>query len=264
LSAPLAAAGQVVFGRIDLEASVGRSRYDGFNASYRRRLHNNFTINATYTLSKGSAYNGNAAAFRNRAWNPFDYFAGYEFGPVPNDTTHRFSASGVINLPKGFQIAPIMQWESARAYTAGYGAAVDVLGVGSGRGTSHVMVFTNNPNDLGATLAAFGDPAVAANAVKYRNCFRAGTCTIGPFNSKRGQPYFQLDTRISKNFKIKERYVITALFQMFDVTNRANYGNNFGADIRQTSYQKPLGFITPAGVIVPHAFSAEFGVKFSF
>src|SRR6266498_573457 len=114
LAAALAAAGQVVLGRIDLEASVGRSRYDGLNISYRRRLHDRFTVNATYTLSRGLAYNGNAAAFRNRAWDPFNIFAGYEFGPVPNDTTHRFSASGVINLPKGFQIAPIMQLESAR------------------------------------------------------------------------------------------------------------------------------------------------------
>jgi hypothetical protein len=265
LAAALTAAGQVVFGRIDVEASVGRSRYDGLNISYRRRLHNRFTVNATYTLSKGVAYNGQAAAFRNRAWNPFDYFASYELGPVPNDTTSRFSGSGVINLPGGFQLAPIMQLESARAYTAGYGAGADVLGVGSGRGTSHVMVFTSSPKDLGAVFTSLGDPNVAANRPKYRNCLRSGQCTIASFDNLRGQPFFQLDTRISKNFRIKERYVITALFQMFDLTNRANYGNNFVGDQTQpNSYLKPNGFITPAGVIVPHAFSAEFGVKFSF
>jgi hypothetical protein len=262
LAAALAAAGQVAFGRIDLEASVGRARYDGMNVSYRRRLHDSVSVNATYTLSWAKAYNGNAAAFRNRAWNPFDYFAEYEYGPVPNDTRHRLSASGVINLPGGFQIAPIMQIESARAYTAGYGGSVDVLGVGSGRGTSHVMVFTSSPNDLRATLTAFGDPA--SNAVAYRNCFRSGQCTIAPFNNLRGQPFFQLDTRISKNFKFNENQKLTVLFQMFDITNRANYGNNFIGDVRQTNFGKPNGFITPAGVIVPHAFSGEIGVKFSF
>src|SRR5438105_12105462 len=85
LSAAFAAAGVPVLGRIDLEASVGRSRYDGMNISYRRRLHNRFTINATYTLSKAVAYNGNAAAFRNRPFNPFDYFNREEYGPLPND-----------------------------------------------------------------------------------------------------------------------------------------------------------------------------------
>jgi hypothetical protein len=264
LAAALAAAGQVAFGRIDLEASVGRARYDGLNIGYRRRLHNNFTINANYTLSRALAYNGNAAAFRNRAWNPFDLFASYELGPVPNDTRHRFSASAVVNLPWGFQFAPIMQLESARAYTAGYGGTPDVLGSGSGRGTSHVMVFTASPNDLTATLTSFGDPGVAANAVKYRNCFRAGQCTFAPFDNLRGQAFFQLDVRISKNFKFKEHYVITPLLQVFDLTNRANSGNNFQGDVRQASFGQPLGFITPAGVIVPHALSAELGVKFTF
>ncbi len=274
LAAALAAAGQVVFGRIDLETSSGRSRYDGLNISYRRRLHNRFTVNATYTLSKGQAYNGNAAAFRNRAWNPFAYFASNEYGPVPNDSRHRFSASGVINLPGGFQLAPIMQIESPRAYTAGTGGSIDPLGVGSGRGTSHVMVFANSPNDLTATFTQFGDPSgtfvnptnglTISNAVKYRNCFRSGQCAFASFDNLRGQSYFQLDTRISKNFRIKERYTITALFQMFDLTNRANYGNNFSGDVRLSTYQQPVGFITPAGVIVPHAFSGELGVKFTF
>jgi len=80
----------------------------------------------------------------------------------------------------------------------------------------------------------------------------------------RGQPYFQLDTRISKDFRIKEKYTVTALFQMFDLTNRANFGNNFSGDVRQTTFGKPNAFITPGGVIVPHAFSGEFGVKFAF
>jgi len=51
---------------------------------------------------------------------------------------------------------------------------------------------------------------------------------------------------------------------MFDLTNRANFGNNFTGDVRQTSFGTPNAFITPGGVIVPHSFSGEFGVKFSF
>src|SRR5438105_3127601 len=274
LSAAFAAAGVPVLGRIDLEASVGRTRYDGMNISYRRRLHNRFTVNATYTLSRALAYDGGAAAFRNRAVNHFDYFAKYSLGPVPNDTRHRFSMSSVINLPMGLQFAPIMQLESARAYSPSYGGSVDVLGLGAGR-ANRTVVFTDRPNDLTATLNAFCvtdslgnhcDPSFSnAVRIQYRDCIRAGQCTISPFDRLRGQRYFQLDTRISKNFRIKEHYVITALFQMFDLTNRANYGNNFGNNVRDlTTFAKPAGFITPNGVIVPHAFSGEFGVKFTF
>jgi hypothetical protein len=264
LSAAFAAAGQPVLGRIDLEVASGRSRYDGFNVSYRRRLHKGVTVNATYTLAQALAYNGSLGAFRNRAWNPFNYFEASEIGPTPADSRHRFSMSSVINLPAGFQVAPIMQIESARPYTVGYGAGVDTLGVGGGRGTSHVVVFNNSPDDLRATLATFGDPSVAANAVKYRNCLRAGQCSHAAFDNFRGQSFFQLDARVTKNFKIKESANLQAIFQVFDLTNRANFGNNFVNDIRQANFGTPTAFITPSGVTIPHSLSAEVGVKFIF
>src|SRR3989449_2195961 len=208
LSAAFAAAGVPVLGRIDDEASVGRSRYDGMNISYRRRLHNRISVNATYTLSRALAYNGNAAAFRNRSSNHFNYFAPYELGPVPNDTRHRFSMGSVINLPGGFQVAPILQLESPRAYNAFYDT--DVLGEGGGRGNTHAIVFTSNPTDLKATLTAFGDPGApgatgAANRRKFRDCLRSGACQFASFDNLRGQRFFQLDARITKNFKFGER-----------------------------------------------------------
>jgi len=260
LTAAFVAKGLPPLGRIDLEISAGRARYDGLNISYHRRLRRNFTLNANYTLSRALAYNGNAAAFRNRAFNPFDYFASYDLGPTPVDSRHRASLSAVINLPAGFQVAPVMQIESARAYTAGYGGSFDVLGVGSGRGTSHVIVFNDRPQDLFATANAFG-----GTTSLYRNCLRAGQCSILPFGNLRGQAFFQLDTRVSKTFKIKERAKLTVLFQAFDLTNRANFGNNFGNNVRDSAgFGKPTGFITPGGVIVPHSFSGEVGVRLTF
>jgi outer membrane receptor protein involved in Fe transport len=267
LSGNFAAAGVPVLGRIDNEASVGRSRYDGLNISYRRRLHQKFSINATYTLSRALAYNGNAAAFRNRASNHFDYFAPYELGPVPNDTRHRFSMGSVFNLPGGFQVAPIVQLESPRAYLAFYDS--DVLGEGGGRGNTHAVVFTSSPNDLKATIAAFGDPGApgstgAANRRKFRDCLRSGQCQFAPFDNLRGQRFFQLDTRVTKNFRFKERFNLAAFIQFFDFTNRANFGNNFTGNLRDSAFGTPIAFITPSGVTLPHAFAAEIGARFSF
>ena len=263
LSAAFTAAGVPVLGRIDLEESSGRSRYDGLNISYRRRLKNNFSINANYTLARALAYNGNSAAFRNRAFNPFNIFESQDLGPTPNDTRQRLSGGAVFNLPAGFQIAPIMQIESARPYTAGY-PTLDVLGVGSGRGTSHAIVFTSSPQDLLATFNAFG-----TTTVSYRNCLRSGQCTIAPFDNLRGQPFFQLDVRVTKNFKIRERSNLQAIFQVFDLTNRANFGNNFDGNVLDSigttvTFRKPINFITPSAVTVPHSLAAELGVRFSF
>lgn len=264
LTPAFVAAGLPILGRIDLESSVGRSRYDGLNVGYRRRLHKGFSVNLNYTLSRAVAYNGTAAAFRNRAWDPYHLFDPSELGPTPSDSLHRFSMSGVVNLPFGIQVAPVMQAESGRPYTAGFGASADVLGVGAGRGTAHVTVLRSAPDNLRSALTAFGDPTVPANAVKYRNCIRAGDCIQAPFDNIRGQPYFQLDTRVTKNFKIKESMNVAVIFQVFDLTNRANFGNNFNTDVRLPTFGTPSNFITPSAVTVPHSLSAEFGVRFSF
>ena len=77
--------------------------------------------------------------------------------------------------------------ESARPYTIGY-PTLDVLGVGGGRGTSHAIVFNSSPNDLIATYNSFG-----TTTKPYRDCLRAGTCSIAAFDNARGQPFFQLD-----------------------------------------------------------------------
>src|SRR5205814_5886984 len=65
LSGQLAAAGQPQIACISMETSSGHSHYDGLNLSLRRRMTKVFSVNAIYTLSKGWAYNGNAASYSN-------------------------------------------------------------------------------------------------------------------------------------------------------------------------------------------------------
>jgi hypothetical protein len=254
LTAAFKAAGLPVLGRIDVEESIGRSRYDGFNVSYRRRLSNRFSVNTNYTLSRAVAYNGFPAAFRNRPTNYDNIFSKADFGPSPNDERHRFVFSGIIELPWGIQLAPILQAASARPYTAIQG--IDVFGWGSGRGNAHAIVNVSDPNNLTANASA--------SAASLRACLAAGTCQQVQFDNLRGQPFFQLDTRVSKNFRIKERTDLKLIFQAFDLTNRANFGNNYDGNIRSPTFRQPLGFITPSGVIVPRSFSAEFGVQVNF
>ncbi|HWC16501.1 MAG TPA: carboxypeptidase regulatory-like domain-containing protein, partial [Terriglobales bacterium] len=109
MSAALAAAGQPLIARISMETPWGRSRYDGMNVSLRRRMANHFTVNATYTLSEGWAYNGNAASYSNTVTDPRFPLLPSDFGPVPNDERHHLSVSSVVDLPWGFQVAPIVQ-----------------------------------------------------------------------------------------------------------------------------------------------------------
>ncbi|HEY7180139.1 MAG TPA: TonB-dependent receptor, partial [Blastocatellia bacterium] len=255
LDAAFVAAGLPKLGRIDVESAVGRSRYDGLNISYRRRLTNRFSVNASYVLSRAVAYNGDAAAFRNRATDVDDVFAAHDFGPTPSDERHRFVVSGLVDLPKGIQFAPIMQIASARPYNSVMDVS-DLFSFGGGVGATHAIVNTSDPGDV---LANNGKTSAQLLA-----CLAAGACEQAPYNNLRGQAFFQLDARISKDIKLGERAKLKLIFQAFDLTNRANFGNNFDGDINSSTFGKPTGFITPSGVFVPRSFSGEFGAQFIF
>jgi len=254
LTAAFLAAGRPALGRIDLESPVGRSRYDGLNISYRRRMSNRFSVNTSYVLSRGIAYNGNAAAFRNRPTNLDNIFAKHDFGFVPNDERHRWVFSGVVDLPWSFQLAPIVQLSSARPYNATQG--IDVFGFGSGAGAAHVILRQDDPNNLLATKGM--------SAADLRACIAAGNCFQAPFDLLRGDAFFQVDLRVSKEIKFGDKPSLKLIFQTFDLTNRANFGNQFIGNVQSANFRKPSGFITPAGVIVPRSFSAEIGARFTF
>jgi len=254
LDAAFVAAGLPKLSRIDVESSVGRSRYDGLNVSYRRRMSNHLSINSHYVLSRALAYNGNSAAFRNRATDVDNIFATHDFGPTPNDELHRWVFSAVVQLPRGFQLAPIMQLASARPYNPTQGR--DVFGFGPGVGAAHVIVSNGDPDNLTA------NKDLSASAL--RACTAANQCREAGFNILRGQAFFQLDTRVSKSIRLGERARLNLIFQAFDLTNRANFGNQFVGNVQSTKFRQPNGFITPSGVIVPRSFSGELGAEFTF
>ena len=124
--------------------SIGRSRYDAMNVSYRKRLSKRYSVNASYVLSKALAYNGNSAAFGNGPTDELNWFAAHDFGPTPADERHRITISGLVNLPWGVTFTPIMQWATGRPYNLTEGIT-DVYSYGSGVGTTHDIVLGSAP-----------------------------------------------------------------------------------------------------------------------
>ncbi|HZU35948.1 MAG TPA: TonB-dependent receptor, partial [Gemmataceae bacterium] len=248
-------AGQPALGSISNNEAISNSQYNGGNVSYRRRMSHNIAFTSTYTLSWARSYRGSAASFGNTATDPFAPLRAVDFGYVPNDERHRWVNSATVNLPWGFQIAPIMQLASARPYNITEGIS-DVLGFGSGNGASDAIVLNSAPNNFTATAGY--------TATQLRACLAAATCHELPFDFARGQGFFQLDSRVTKNIKLGENKELGLIFQGFDLTNRANFGNTFQGNIRSSIFGRPTGYITPAGVIVPKSFRAEFGARFAF
>jgi len=267
LSSALAAAGQPQIARISMETPWGRSRYDGLNVSLRRRLAKRFSVNATYTLSKGLAYNGNAASYSNTVTDPRSPLLPSDFGVVPNDERHHVGLGAFVQLPWGFEVAPVLQAGSARPYNATNGVG-NVLGFGSGPAAAHAIVPTNDPTNL------LWETTQTLSALRY--CYLvSGTCKQVNWDYLRGQAFFNLDTRVTKVIRLGEQKHLKLIFQMFDVTNRANFGNsfdgnvhNYSSDPTKNTFQTPTGYVgcnsSGCNRNIPIAFRGEFGVQFTF
>jgi outer membrane receptor protein involved in Fe transport len=272
LDAAFAAAGQPVLGTIRDQASIGRSRYDGFNFSYHQRLSHHFTVNASYTLAWAQGYTG-ASSYHSYPKNPLNPLASADFGPSPNDERHHITVSGLAELPWKFQLAPILQFGSARPYDLT--PDQDYQGFGeSSAGGRGVLVPVNNPTDYTWSnrtfkqLVAAGSSNAAAKAL-IRQSFFAGNGVLGAsqiakFDPLRGDPTFTLDMRLAKNVKIKENVNLQFIAQAFDLTNRANYGNNFNKAISSKNFATAVGFINPSSQLTARSLSGEFGFRLSF
>ena len=144
-----------------------------------------------------------------------------------------------------------------------------------------------NPKDLlSATkltpfVDATGTPRID---IAEARCYYSGNCHLAPYDSQRGDPFYNVDARVAKNIKLGEGRNLQLMFQAFNLFNHANYGNNFGlsnnslstvTDLttasgnRQIStpsatFGNPAGFINPSSSLLPRAFTGEFGARFSF
>ena len=271
------------------EQSIGRSHYDGYNFSYHQRLTHHVSINANYTLAWAYSYGAGGGSFRNYPYLSTAPFASYDWGPSPNDERHHITVSGTYDMPWGLQLSPILQFGSARPYpiTNSY----NTLNTGGGTATSVLVPTDDITNYLYGTnyIAAFVPAYVAANPTdptasadgkaqaeqNLQMCFY-GNCaaqlgvplkplTIAKYDPLRGDPFFQLDLRLAKNFKLGEHVNLQLVAQAFNLTNRANYGANFGGNIASpSSFGLPVGFINPTSTTTPRSVWGEFGFRLTF
>ena len=282
MSSSFAAAGVPVLASVRDEISNGKSIYDGLSISYRQNMSRHFSVNTNYTLARSNSFDGGSGSFRNYAKDPTKLNASWDWGPTPNDERHHFTFSGIVSLPWGLQFSPIMQVGSARPYDIAPSYDATNRGSGSARG---VIVPNSDPknytyvNTFIAQQQAIYVPmfiaagASASDAQGYaltvakddlRHCYFAGQCTLAKYDPLRGQPFFQLDTRLTKVVKLGEHRSLQFIAQAFNLTNRANYGNNYTGNISSGNFGKPLGFINPTATNLPRALYGEFGVHFTF
>jgi hypothetical protein len=223
------------FARITVAQSDGRSRYDGFTVSFKRRYANKYQLNAHYTLSKAVAWFGQTGDFGNIAQNQFNKFdPAQDFGPTDADERHRFVISGIFDLKWGFQIAPIFQMSSPRRWSVFPSCGCDINRDG--------VTFENRDSRDGNDQHSL------------------------PPNTMIGDSFSQLNLRVSKFFQWHERYKVGLFFEAFNIFNTANFGREFQNTTGQPDFGKPVNFFGATGFSEPLGipFQAQLGARFSF
>ena len=140
-----------------MKRQLAETHYDGINFSFRQRMATRFQLQANYTLGWAYGYGSGGGSFRNYPKLATAPFASWEWGPSPNDERHHITVAGVVDLPKGFEIAPILQYGSARAFDLTN--ASNTLNTGGGTAIG-VVVPASDPTDW---FAFAGDDTGAQN-----------------------------------------------------------------------------------------------------
>jgi hypothetical protein len=256
LDAAFLAAGVPVLGSVRDEQSIGRSRYDAMNISYRQRNFHRVDLVANYTLARAVGYDQDGGSFRYYPRDPQNPLSPLEFGPSFNDERNHVTIAATVNLPWGIQVSPILQAGSARPYlvTSSY----NELNLSGGSSAGAVLVPNGTNNVFAFSSTSKADKLAAAQ------CYYSGNCHLVSYNSMRGDPYFDTDMRLAKNIKMGEHRNLQLAFQAFNLFNHANYGNNFDNVIQDAIFARPVGFINPTSTLLPRSFQGEFGARFTF
>jgi hypothetical protein len=117
-----------------------------------------------------------------------------DYGPSGEDVRHRFVLAGLVHLPGGFELSTINQVESARPIT---------------------ITNANNTDRIYIQFSGASQPSYTS------------------LDEFRGTPYIQSDLRVTRPFKIKERWQVDPFIEFFNLFNRNNPGANYAVNVVQ-------------------------------
>lgn len=253
---------------INLESSV-KTKYDGLLLSVEKRFSRRYQFRAGYTLSKAFNYaNDDQIPFSNGPLSPNNLQL--EYGPTPNDQRHRFTFSGLFDLPAGIRVAPI--------FTMASGVPMDILVPG---GRQRIPQLQRNAG--GRLFHTARDLNEFINELNATEGFGGEPLPLVSDDARFNDSFSSFDLRVSKVFKIGERMTIEPIvevFNLFNVTNvlgfsKSNYSGFSNVLVRDSNDPTSAGFlrsssfgqpVTTAGGVFgsggPRAF--QFAVRVNF
>jgi hypothetical protein len=253
---------------VNIESSV-KTKYDGLFMSVEKRFAHHYQFRASYTLSKAFNYaNDDQIPFASGPINPQNLQL--EYGPPPNDQRHRFTLSGVFDLPAGFQLAPI--------WTMASGVPMDIL---LPDGTTRIPFLQRNAG--GRLFHSGSELNGLIRQVNANGGINGSPLPLVSDNARFNDSFNSFDLRLTKSFRFGERLrldPIVEVFNLFNVTNvlgvsTTNYSGFANTLVRDSNDANSPGFlksssfgqpVTTAGGVFgsggPRAF--QLAVRFTF
>jgi hypothetical protein len=189
---------------VNVFESDNRSSYNGLMLHLQGNMRR-FNLVANYTLSKAQTWGcvlGELFDYVDGVCEvpsgfpnagQLDAFGPGDYGPSGEDVRHRFVLAGIVHIPGGFELSTVNQLESARPIT-----------ITTADNSGRISISLNNGPDVYTSLDEF-----------------------------RGTPYIQSDLRVTRPFKINERWQVDPFIESFNLFNRNNPGANFAVNIAQ-------------------------------
>ena len=258
--------------QINMIGTTNESKFDSWTTTVRGRT-GRAMVSLSYVLANSRAWGGQPTASYSGngiAISPADQFLDGEWGPTRHDERHRLVGSGVIDVPYGFQISPIVQWASSRPYTPTTGFDIN------GDGQTNIVDRLCSGVDPAAVFAVRGN----TNAIRALN---PNGCQLADVNSQRNgfvvNPdgsveersgrFFNVDLRITKSFGLPRGAAIRAYVDFFNLFNTENLSYTLRPEqspaTSASQFMQPVSLYGPGfGPAVGRPFTASFGVRVQF
>ncbi len=222
--------------QIFLEDTTGRNDYTALIVSVRKAFARRWELFSSYTLSRAIT---DTNQFTFVVLNQLEPNGAGELGPTNWDERHRVVISGSVELPWKIRFSNIFTGASARPYTASDSLNCDV-----------------NLDGVPTVFGAIDNGPGGSRTQNVSSCDR-----IGGRGAFLGDPTYSWDVRVAKSFPLEglsPQARIEGIFEVFNLTNADNFGQNFFDDLGD-----PARFGTPINIITPPR-TIQLGAKFRF
>lgn len=199
-------------GAIRVFQSIDRNSYKAMLVKLDKRFSNRYQFTASYALSSLRGFYINE--------DQTDWFGNP--GALPEDVRHRFTFSGVVDLPWAFQASLIAVYASRPPFNARIPNTVDLNGDGTFGDTLPGLEISELGRSVGRDelfqlVTRYNDLVARPSAGLIRPL-------VLPPDFDFGDNFQSHDIRISKRVNFKESMAVEGLVEVFNIFNIANLG----------------------------------------